>query len=89
MNLPQYITDRRKHCPQCPHATRSRLGGQTGVTLNDRCKRSGFTIRQVYEMPLFSCPEARFQSEKTTPAGTIIVESGRIVGWKEGGGCGC
>jgi len=90
MNLPQYITDRRQHCPNCPNATRSAFGGSHAVTLNDSCTASqpALTIRTVYETPGFGCPVGRFKAVQW-PVGHLTVQNGRITGWKEGSGCGC
>jgi len=82
-----HVLTRRDACRACPKATRSRLGGEVGVTLNDRCRACrGRRIRSILVDPDFACPLGKFGRAVTLTNDRVElrIENRRLVGaaWK-------
>jgi len=82
-----HVLTRRDACRACPKATRSRLGGEVGVTLNDRCRAChNRRIRSILVDPDFACPIGKFGRAVTLTSDRVElrIENRRLVGaaWK-------
>ena len=87
--IPGFIDARRICCRICPAATRSTVDGRRGVSLRDQCTAAPvpITIERAISDPGFECPRKHFGKAEGV-LGTLIVEGGRMIGWRQGVGCG-